>query len=114
MCVAAHALDESLKIYACEPAGALDAMYSGARESDRPDDGSSYHRGGSRVLGTKTLPILRGHLARVFYYTRACHNYFCVTLLPDGRLELPLHVQCQSCLDDRCCAGTSLLGKGWA
>ncbi|MET0516723.1 MAG: pyridoxal-phosphate dependent enzyme [Nitrospiraceae bacterium] len=67
VCVAAHALDESLKIYACEPAGALDAMYSVQENRIVPmTDPHTIADGLRASLGTRTLPILREHVAGFF------------------------------------------------
>ena len=56
-----------LKIFACEPAGALDAMYSVQENRIVPmTDPHTIAEGLRASLGTRTLPILRGHLAGFF------------------------------------------------
>ncbi len=67
VCVAAHGLDENLKIFACEPAGALDAIYSVQENRIVPmTDPHTIAEGLRASLGTKTLPILREHVAGFF------------------------------------------------
>jgi threonine dehydratase len=67
VCVAAHALDGSLKIYACEPAGALDAIHSVQENRIVPmTDPHTIAEGLRASLGTRTLPILGDHLAGFF------------------------------------------------
>lgn len=67
LCIAGHHLQPALKIFACEPEGALDAQHS--IELNRVVPMSTPHTmadGLRTSLGSKTLPILREHLAGVF------------------------------------------------
>ena len=63
-CVAAHALRPSIKIYACEPNGALDALYSVREHRIVPmADPQTIADGLRSSLGPLTLEILERHLA---------------------------------------------------
>ena len=67
-CLAAHGLNPTIQVYACEPAGALDALYS-VRENRIVAAGASSkpsRRGLRTSVGTLTLPILHDHLAGFF------------------------------------------------
>lgn len=66
-CLAAHGLDPGIQVYACEPAGALDAMYSVRENRIVPQEHPRTIAEGLRTsVGTLTLPILRDHLAGFF------------------------------------------------
>lgn len=66
-CLAAHGLNPKIQVYACEPAGALDAMYSVQENRIVPQDNPHTIAEGLRTsVGTLTLPILRDHLAGFF------------------------------------------------
>ena len=66
-CLAAHGLDPRIQVYACEPAGALDAMYSVRENRIVPQEHPRTIAEGLRTsVGTLTLPILRDHLAGFF------------------------------------------------
>lgn len=66
-CVAGHALRPSLAIYACEPAGALDALHSVRENRIVPMTNPRTIAEGLRTsLGDLTLPILRAHLTDFF------------------------------------------------
>lgn len=66
-CLAAHGVNPKVKVYACEPAGALDAMYSVKENRIVPQDHPHTIAEGLRTsVGTLTLPILREHLAGFF------------------------------------------------
>ncbi len=65
--IAAHAINPALKIYACEPAGALDAMRSLHENRIVPMPNPRTIADGLRTsLGDMTLPILRQHLDSIF------------------------------------------------
>lgn len=67
LCVTSHALNPRTKIYACEPAGALDAMQSVKENRIVPATVLSTIADGLRTsLGDLTLPILRRHLTGFF------------------------------------------------
>ncbi len=66
-CLAGHALSPSLGIYACEPAGALDALHSVRENRIVPMvDPHTIAEGLRTSLGDLTLPILRAHLTDFF------------------------------------------------
>jgi threonine dehydratase len=66
-CVAAHGINPKLKIYACEPAGALDAMHSVRENRVVPmPEPHTLAEGLKTSLGDVTLPVLRRHLAGFF------------------------------------------------
>ena len=66
-CLAAHGLNPKIQVYACEPAGALDAMYSVQENRIVPqEDPHTIAEGLRTSVGTLTLPILREHLAGFF------------------------------------------------
>lgn len=65
--LAAHGINPKIQIYACEPAGALDAMYSVQENRIVPQENPQTIAEGLRTsVGTITLPILREHLAGFF------------------------------------------------
>jgi len=65
--LAAHGINPKIKIYACEPAGALDAMYSVQENRIVPQENPQTIAEGLRTsVGTITLPILREHMAGFF------------------------------------------------
>lgn len=65
--LAAHGVNPKIRIYACEPAGALDAMYSVQKNQIVPQDNPQTIAEGLRTsVGSLTLPILREHLAGFF------------------------------------------------
>jgi len=67
LCVAADTLRPHLEIYACEPAGALDAKESVARNRIVPMTNPTTIADGLRTsLGDQTLPILRRRLTDFF------------------------------------------------
>jgi threonine dehydratase len=66
-CVVAHGLSPALRVYACEPAGALDALHSVRENRVVPMTAPRTMAEGLRTsLGDITLPILRRHLAGFF------------------------------------------------
>ncbi len=66
-CLAAHGINPSIQIYACEPAGALDALHSVRENRVVPMPGPKTMAEGLKTsLGDVTLPILRQHLAGFF------------------------------------------------
>ncbi len=66
-CLAGHGVRPSLKIYACEPSGALDAIHSVRENRVAPMEHPHTIAEGLRTsLGDLTLPILRGHLTGFF------------------------------------------------
>ena len=66
-CLAAHGINPKIQVYACEPAGALDAMYSVKENRIVPqEDPQTIAEGLRTSVGTLTLPILRDHLAGFF------------------------------------------------
>lgn len=66
-CLAAHGINPSMHIYACEPAGALDAIHSVRENRIVPMPGPKTMAEGLKTsLGDLTLPILRRHLAGFF------------------------------------------------
>ena len=66
-CLAAHGLNPGIQVYACEPAGALDALYSVRENRIVPQEHPQTIAEGLRTsVGTLTLPILRDHLAGFF------------------------------------------------
>ncbi|MCH7615248.1 MAG: pyridoxal-phosphate dependent enzyme [Nitrospinae bacterium] len=66
-CLATHGVNPKIQVYACEPAGALDAMYSVKENRIVPQDNPQTIAEGLRTsVGTLTLPILREHLAGFF------------------------------------------------
>ena len=66
-CLAAHGLNPGIQVYACEPAGALDALYSVRDNRIVPQEHPRTIAEGLRTsVGTLTLPILREHLAGFF------------------------------------------------
>ncbi len=67
LCLAAEACRPHLKLFACEPAGALDAVESVKRNRVVPMANPDTIADGLRTsLGDRTLPILRRHLAGFF------------------------------------------------
>ena len=110
VCVAAHALDESLKIYACEPAGALDAMYSVQENRIVPmTDPHTIAEGLRASLGTRTLPILRGTLAG-FFITQE-HEIIDAMRFAHERLKLVIEPSSAVALAPLLRREPSLLGK---
>lgn len=66
-CIAAHGLKADLPIYACEPAGALDAIHSVRDNRIVPmPDPRTIADGLRTSVGDVTLPILRRHLRGFF------------------------------------------------
>ncbi len=66
-CVAAHEMNPKIQVYACEPAGALDALYSVKENRVVPQDNPQTIAEGLRTsVGDLTLAILREHLAGFF------------------------------------------------
>ena len=66
-CLAAHGMNPSVKIFACEPTGALDAMQSVRENRIVPmENPMTIAEGLCTSLGTHTLKILRDHLAGYF------------------------------------------------
>jgi len=66
-CLAAHGLNPGMQVYACEPVGALDAMYSIKENRIVPQEHPRTIAEGLRTsVGTLTLPILCDHLAGFF------------------------------------------------
>lgn len=66
-CLAAHGLNPQIRVYACEPAGALDALNSVRENRIVPQEHPRTIAEGLRTsVGTLTLPILRDHLAGFF------------------------------------------------
>lgn len=66
-CIAAHGTNPSIRIYACEPTGALDAIQSVRENRIVPMTSPMTIAEGLRTsLGDVTLPILRKHLAGFF------------------------------------------------
>lgn len=66
-CIAAHGTNPSIRIYACEPTGALDAIQSVRENRIVPMKSPITIAEGLRTsLGDVTLPILRKHLAGFF------------------------------------------------
>ena len=66
-CLAAHGVNPAMKVYACEPAWALDAMYS--IQENRivsPSRTDTMAEGLRTTLGDLTLAILRKHLEGFF------------------------------------------------
>ena len=71
-CLAAHGLNPKIRVYACEPAGALDALYSVRDNRIVPQEHPQTIAEGLRTsVGTLTLPILRDHLAGFFVVEEA-------------------------------------------
>lgn len=67
LCIAAHHLNPRLLLYACEPLGAADAIESLRRNEIVPMTNPCTLADGLRTsLGSRTLPILKQHLADVF------------------------------------------------
>ena len=65
--LAAHGMSPKIQVYACEPAGALDAMYSVQKNGIVPQDNpQTIAEGLCSSVGSLTLPILRKHLAGFF------------------------------------------------
>lgn len=67
LCIAAHYLNPRLRLYACEPLGAADAIES-LRQNDivpMPDP-RTLADGLRTSLGNQTLPVLKRHLTDVF------------------------------------------------
>ena len=66
-CIAAHGVNSSIEVYACEPTGALDAAHSVREKRIVPMVSPRTIAEGLRTsLGDVTLPILRNHLAGFF------------------------------------------------
>lgn len=66
-CLAAHGLKPNLRVYACEPTGALDALHSVRENRIVPVPNPCTIAEGLRTsLGDLTLPILRQHLSGFF------------------------------------------------
>ncbi len=67
LCIAAEACRPQIKIFACEPAGALDAIESVRQNRVVPMSNPNTIADGLRTsLGNMTLPILRRYLAGFF------------------------------------------------
>lgn len=67
VCVAVHARNPDIRLYACEPAGALDATISVRENRIVPTAHPHTMADGLRAtLGTLALPILRRHLSGFF------------------------------------------------
>lgn len=72
LCIAGHQLQPTLRIFGCEPEGALDAQESIRRNQIVPMLNPQTVADGLRTsLGSKTLPILRDHIAGVFPVSEA-------------------------------------------
>jgi threonine dehydratase len=70
LCVAAHHLQPAMKVFACEPAGAADAVESLRVNRVVPMSNPRTRADGLRTsLGALTLPVLRHHLSGVFLVT---------------------------------------------
>ncbi len=66
-CLAAHGINPRIRVFACEPAGALDALYSIRENRIVPQERPQTIAEGLRTsVGTLTLPVLRDHLAGFF------------------------------------------------
>ena len=66
-CLAAHGINPEIQVFACEPAGALDAKYSVQENRIVPQENPQTIAEGLRTsVGTLTLPILRDHLSGFF------------------------------------------------
>lgn len=66
-CIAGHGLAPDLRLYACEPAGALDAIHSVRENRVMPMPAPDTIAEGLRTsIGDVTLPILREHLTGFF------------------------------------------------
>ncbi len=66
-CLAGHGLNPALRIYACEPMGALDALHSVRENRIVPmPEPRTVAEGLRTSLGDLTLPILREHLTGFF------------------------------------------------
>jgi threonine dehydratase len=72
ICVAAHTINPGIEIFACEPAGALDALYS-VRENRIVLQAApqTMAEGLRATLGVLALPILRQHLSGFFVVQEA-------------------------------------------
>jgi threonine dehydratase len=67
ICVAAHAINPRIKIFACEPAGALDALHSVRENRIVPQTNPHTMAEGLRAtVGDLALPILRSHVDGFF------------------------------------------------
>jgi threonine dehydratase len=67
ICIAAHGIKPAVQVYACEPAGALDAMQSVRENRIVPmPNPCTIAEGLKTSLGDVTLPILRKHLTGFF------------------------------------------------
>ena len=67
LCVAAHGLNPAIQLYACEPSGALDALFSVRENRIVPmPSPRTIAEGLQTSLGDLTLPILRHRLAGFF------------------------------------------------
>lgn len=72
LCIAGHHLQPALKVFACEPEGAADARESIRLNQIVPTPNPMTLADGLRTsLGTRTLPILRKHLAGVWHVSEA-------------------------------------------
>lgn len=72
LCIAGHHLMPALKVFACEPEGAADARESIRLNQIVPMPNPMTLADGLRTsLGTRTLPILRNHLADVWHVSEA-------------------------------------------
>jgi threonine dehydratase len=72
LCIAGHYLQPALKIFACEPEGAADARESIRLNQIVPIPNPVTRADGLRTsLGTRTLAILRNHLASVWLVSEA-------------------------------------------
>lgn len=66
-CLAAHGVSPNIQVFACEPAGALDAKQSVEQDRIVPMENPRTVAEGLRTsIGTVTLPILRDHLRGFF------------------------------------------------
>ena len=66
-CLAAHGMNPKIQVYACEPAGALDAIYSVQENRIVPQSNPDTIAEGLRTsVGELTLAVLREHLAGFF------------------------------------------------
>jgi threonine dehydratase len=66
-CIAGHGMNAGLRVYACEPTGALDALHSVRDNRVVPmPDPHTIADGLRTSVGDVTLPILRQHLAGFF------------------------------------------------
>ncbi len=110
LCLASHALRPQLEMFACEPAGALDAMMSVWENRIVPMADPVTLADGLRTnLGDHTLPVLRRHLSGFFVVQE--QEIIHAMRIAHDKLNLPIEPSSAVALVPLLRRETSLVGK---